>query len=63
MTIKSNLNNWVQDRAENNEPLMLNEFKAFMKSIGYDASDIEKDLTEKVRFEAKLKHKMFSKRW
>lgn len=45
MTLQQNLRNWVSDRLENNEPLMLSEFKSFMQELGYSKSQLNKFLT------------------
>lgn len=44
MSLKSNLKSWVYDRAENNEALMLSEFKSFMKDMGYTTGEINTTL-------------------
>ena len=39
--LKNNASNWVNDRIENREPLMLGKFEKFMVSQGYKKKDIK----------------------
>lgn len=56
--LKKNFRDWVDDRAENGEPLMVASFKDFMKNdLGYPAKDIKAALTKDVLEKAKITHK------
>ena len=57
MSLKSNLNSWVRDRIDEKEPLMLNEFKNFIKRLGYSNSQLKKVLTKQKLKQIKILHK------
>ena len=40
--LQGNAKNWVEDRIDNGEALMLREFFAFMKDLGFEISSAQK---------------------
>ena len=54
---------WVQDRAENREPLMLNEFINFMTRLGYSKTEINKELTKNRKKQLVERHKILKKKF
>lgn len=61
-TLQRNFRNWINDRAENDEPLLLGEFKAFMKNIGYSNKELSDLLTKQRRLRAKKQHSLLKKK-
>lgn len=53
--LKTNLNNWILDRAKNREPLMLGQFKKFHKDLGYNSKDINVVLRPKAKIKVVYK--------
>lgn len=57
------LNDWVSDRAENDEQLFIGEYRSFANERGYTYAEIDEALTKEVKEQARKKHKALRKKW
>jgi hypothetical protein len=59
--LKKNLDNWVEDRAVNKEPLMLNDFYTFMRDLDFTTEDLKPLKNKSFREKVKKKYQELKK--